>query len=122
MEGITREMLAEMGARVKAERKAREWTIDELGQRADISAQFLGHVERGTRKMSLDTLYRLCKAMGVDPTRYWAGSLGGPINRAPGRRFFRGKVSGMRRVTRPTGRAPAPDRGRRVERSEKDQL
>ena len=67
MEGITREMLAEMGARVKAERKAREWTIDELGQRADISAQFLGHVEQGTRKMSLDTLYRLCKTMGVDP-------------------------------------------------------
>ena len=65
MEGITREKLVEVGARIKAERKAREWTIDELGQRADISAQFLGHVERGTRKMSLDTLYRLCVALEV---------------------------------------------------------
>ena len=67
MEGLTKEKLVEAGARIRAARKERKWTIEELGERADMSALFLRHVERGTRKMSLETLYRLCKALNMDP-------------------------------------------------------
>lgn len=53
------------GARVKQLRKARKWTQEELARRSDISLSFLGHIERGTRKASLETLIQLANALGT---------------------------------------------------------
>ena len=38
-------------------------TQEMLSEMAGISLSFLGHIERGTRKLSVDTLFRLAKAL-----------------------------------------------------------
>lgn len=54
---------AKAGARIRQIRKAKGWSQDELAKKCGISMNFMGHIERGTRKMSLDTFARICKAL-----------------------------------------------------------
>lgn len=42
-------------------------TQSTLAERADISLSFLGHIERGSRKASLETIVSLCNALHVSP-------------------------------------------------------
>lgn len=51
---------AKVGARIRQIRKAKGWSQDELAKKCGISMNFMGHIERGTRKMSLDTFARIC--------------------------------------------------------------
>ncbi len=53
------------GMRIRQVRKAKGWSQDELSKKCGISMSFLGHIERGTRIMSLDTFARICGALGV---------------------------------------------------------
>ena len=52
-----------IGKRIKAQRLARKMTQAELAEQAKISLSFLGHIERGTRKLSVETLYAICAAL-----------------------------------------------------------
>lgn len=52
-----------MGREVRRLRSARGMSQDELAECAGISASFMGHIERGTRKMSVATLYCICRAL-----------------------------------------------------------
>lgn len=56
---------AAMGLRIRNARKAKHWTQAELAERCSMSTAFCGHIERGTRVPSLDTLARLCIALDV---------------------------------------------------------
>ena len=56
-----------LGHKVRLLRKARHITQEELARQVGISASFLGHIERGTRILSLDTLLALCDTLGVTP-------------------------------------------------------
>ena len=56
---------AAMGQRIKQARKAQHMTQEQLAEVTGISAAFLGHIERGTRKASLETFYALCEALHV---------------------------------------------------------
>ena len=58
----------DFGRRVRQQRIALQMTQEELSERAGISLSFLGHIERGTRKASLDTVIRLCNALKVSPS------------------------------------------------------
>lgn len=49
-----------MGARIRQVRKAKGWSQDTLAKKCGISLNFMGHIERGTRKMSMDTFVNLC--------------------------------------------------------------
>lgn len=60
-------MYKQIGAQVRRYRKEQGLTQEELAAQAGISASFLGHIERGTRVLSVDTLMRLCQAMRVTP-------------------------------------------------------
>jgi len=53
----------EMGRKIREERKRLKLTQDQLSEKAGISLSFLGHIERGTRKMSVDTLVKICAAL-----------------------------------------------------------
>ena len=44
----------DLGHRVRTLRRMRDLTQEELAEKLDISASFLGHIERGTRVASLD--------------------------------------------------------------------
>ena len=54
-----------MGARIRQLRKINGWSQEELAKKCGISMTFMGHIERGTRRMSLDTFARICGALGV---------------------------------------------------------
>lgn len=56
---------AVMGQRIKAKRKELHLTQEQLAETCNISISFLGHIERGTRIASLETLYGLCRALDV---------------------------------------------------------
>lgn len=56
---------AAMGQRIKQARKEKHLTQEQLAEACSISTSFLGHIERGTRIASLETLYSLCNALNV---------------------------------------------------------
>ena len=55
-----------MGMRIRQVRKAKGWSQEELAKKCGISMSFLGHIERGTRIMSLETFVSLCGALEAD--------------------------------------------------------
>lgn len=55
-----------MGRRILKQRKAKQLTQERLAMCAGISLSFLGHIERGTRAASVETLARLSKALELD--------------------------------------------------------
>ena len=54
-----------IGARVKHERKARQWTLDELAKVAGVSRRMVVNVEQGAANPSVGTLLRLSNALGI---------------------------------------------------------
>ncbi len=59
-------MLAQaIGARVKQERQARRWTLDQLAAAAGVSRRMVVNVEQGAVNPSVGTLLRLADALGV---------------------------------------------------------
>ena len=58
-----------LGENIRLLRKAKSLTQAELAQRAGLSVSFLGHIERGTRILSLDTLITLADILDSSPDR-----------------------------------------------------
>jgi transcriptional regulator with XRE-family HTH domain len=54
-----------IGARVKQERQARRWTLDQLAEAAGVSRRMVVNVEQGAVNPSVGTLLRLSDALGV---------------------------------------------------------
>ena len=52
-----------IGMRIRQVRKVKGWSQDELAKKCGISMSFLGHIERGTRIMSLETFVSICGAL-----------------------------------------------------------
>jgi transcriptional regulator with XRE-family HTH domain len=55
----------EVGARIRKTRKSMGLTQEQLAEICEISAAFEGHIERGTRKLSVDTLVQIANALNV---------------------------------------------------------
>lgn len=56
-------MYTAIGNRIRHIRKKQGLTQEKLADAAGISLSFLGHIERGTRKLSVDTLYKIAKVL-----------------------------------------------------------
>lgn len=54
-----------IGARVRQERKLRDWTLDGLAAAASVSRRMLVNVEQGSANPSVGTLLRISDALGV---------------------------------------------------------
>src|SRR5579859_7374589 len=54
-----------IGERVRARRRARGWTLDELAQRSGVSRRMLVNVEQGVSNASIATLLRLAEALAI---------------------------------------------------------
>ncbi len=54
-----------IGERIKQERLNRGLTQEVLAERANISASFLGQIERGERKLSLETLIHIAEVLNA---------------------------------------------------------
>lgn len=57
-----------LGARVRQLRELNDWTQGELAERVGVSGSFIGHIERGEKKASVDTVVALCNALEVSPS------------------------------------------------------
>lgn len=56
---------AAIGSRIRSARQAAGLSQTQLAEQCNLSISFLGHIERGTRKMSLETLVVLCEALNL---------------------------------------------------------
>ncbi len=61
----TAALASTIGARVRQERKARGWTLDQLAQAAGVSRRMVVNVEQGVANPSVGTLLRMSDALGV---------------------------------------------------------
>ncbi len=52
---------------IRRRRKALKMSLPALAERADLSDDFLGHLERGAKSPSLETLGKLANGLGVGP-------------------------------------------------------
>ncbi|MFT4105531.1 MAG: helix-turn-helix transcriptional regulator [Lacrimispora sp.] len=55
----------EIGNRIRTIREAQGLTQEEASERCDITTPFYGNIERGDRKMSVETLVKISKGLGV---------------------------------------------------------
>lgn len=65
----------DLGRRVRTVRRQVGLTQETLAERVGISASFLGHIERGTRAASLETLVALCNELSISPVYLLQASL-----------------------------------------------
>ena len=80
-----------LGKRVRTQRKLQDMTQEELADAINVSTSFIGHIERGTRKLSVETLVSLADALKIscdmllqdslDPTVSRRSNSGGGISR-----------------------------------------
>lgn len=73
----------DMGLRVRALRRQLGFTQEELAEKVGISASFLGHIERGTRVASLETLVALCNTLETTPEYLLSNSLASSASNVP---------------------------------------
>ena len=61
-----KEILRELGKRIRAQRKSLGLTQEELALAADVDRSYYGSVERGERNITFTMLCRLCLALRCD--------------------------------------------------------
>lgn len=55
------------GERVRELRIAKGWSQDELAYKADLHRTYVGGVERAERNVTLQTVEKIARALGVEP-------------------------------------------------------
>ena len=63
----------EIGDRIRYFRRSKRWTQQELAARTGVTTAFIGYLERGEKKPSLETMVKLGEALGVGLDRLVAG-------------------------------------------------
>ena len=71
----------DLGLRVRDARKAKHLTQEQLAEKVGISSSFMGHIERGTRIASIDTLVSVCNVLSVSPCLLLGASLSETVRR-----------------------------------------
>lgn len=56
---------AKIGKKIKTLRNTARLTQEQLAEKCNISTSYLGHIERGTRRLSLETAVRIADVLGV---------------------------------------------------------
>jgi len=63
-----RSMSVALGKRLQAERRKAGLTQEQLAERLDLSANFIAHLERGSRNMSLSSLAAMAGVFHIPPS------------------------------------------------------
>ncbi len=56
-----------LGLRIRQQRKTMHMTQEELASVSDVSTSYIGHIERGIKRCSLETLVCICNALDISP-------------------------------------------------------
>ena len=62
---MSRKNMAAMGLRIRQRRTELNLTQEDLAERAGVSVSFIGHIERGEKAASVDTMVELCKVLNL---------------------------------------------------------
>ncbi len=62
----TRQPEADIGTRLRALRRQRGMTLEQVASAAELTRGFLSHLERGGTSASIGSLYRICDALGIE--------------------------------------------------------
>lgn len=54
-----------LGDRIKQIRKAKSITQDQLSEACSLSTSYIGHIERGSRTLSVETLFKIATKLDV---------------------------------------------------------
>jgi transcriptional regulator with XRE-family HTH domain len=57
-----------LGFRVRQQRELNNLTQGELARKVGVTGSFIGHIERGEKKASVETVVALCNALAVSPS------------------------------------------------------
>jgi len=57
-----------LGVRVRQQREMNNLTQVQLARKVGVTTSFIGHIERGEKKASVETLVALCNALDISPT------------------------------------------------------
>lgn len=57
-----------LGIRVRQQRELNDLTQGELARKVGVSTSFIGHIERGEKKASVETVVALCNALEISPS------------------------------------------------------
>lgn len=63
-----------IGKRIETFRKERGWTQGKLAEKADLSNNYISNIEHNHSIPSIDTLMRVCAALGITPNDILLGS------------------------------------------------
>lgn len=94
------------GRRVRALRRLRGFTQEELGERSDVSGKLVGQIERGDGNPTLEVIAGLAAALSVEPAallQFEEDRPGGAVERAAG------ALAAREQVARYLARRPADD-------------
>ena len=70
-----------LGARLRAERETRAWSLADLASRSGVSRAAVSRVERGAASPTASLLCRLSGALGLPVSTLWARAEGAPRHR-----------------------------------------
>jgi transcriptional regulator with XRE-family HTH domain len=56
-----------VGHKIRTIRKAKDFTQEELAEKAGLQYSYIGGVERGERNVSLETLEKIIEGLGITP-------------------------------------------------------
>lgn len=65
-----------LGYRIRQQRKLLNMTQEDLAAASNVSASYIGHIERGIKHCSLETVIDICNALNVTPDVLLKDSLG----------------------------------------------
>jgi transcriptional regulator with XRE-family HTH domain len=89
-----------LAERIRAEREARGWSLDELATRSAVSRAMISKIERGESSPTAALLGRLSGALGLSLSRLLAraeAAAAGRLSRAADQSLWRDPATGFRR-------------------------
>ena len=57
-----------LGIRVRQQRELHNLTQSQLARKVGVTGSFIGHIERGEKKASVETVVALCNALEISPS------------------------------------------------------
>lgn len=61
----TRDAISVLGRQITVERRVRQWTQEDLAERAGISYQTLAKIERGATTPAIGTVFEIASLLGI---------------------------------------------------------
>lgn len=54
-----------LGERIRTERKKAKLSQEKLAEKADLNRNYIGEIERAEKKITIETLWRIAKALNL---------------------------------------------------------